>query len=957
MLFSILPSASAQSGAGNIYGTLTDDSGGVLSGANVRLSGASGSRNTTTDSNGAFRFMSMDHGIYRLTVALAGFVAAARVVRVETGESVTVPLRLQVAGLTESVNVTAETSTINPQKTGTATTISALELSSLPNSRDPWAVLRDVPGVILDRVNIGGSENGSQAGLVSKGDNGDNAVWNLDGVLITDMASLSSPTYYDFDAFDEFAVSTGGNSAQTQTGGISISITMRRGTNAFHGSVHGYIEDHNMESENIPGSLVPAAQAEVPSEGSDSILGDHLQELSDYGAELGGPIVKDKLWFYGSWGRQDIRQWWQGIHNRATLTAYNGKINWQPSASDMISVFYFNGEKAVAGRSPGSGLIEEQGVLWNQQVAYDGGFPGLIKGEILHTFSPNLFLSAKYAHYDTGFALIPALGLSQTYTFNYITGYAYGNVNQYSSVRPSQSINLDGSYFGRALNAGHELKFGFGYRKFNVTSTSTYGGNGLAGYAGGGGPTGSYAVAFRNENSISEGTYYSGYVSDTITKAALTLNVGVRYDRQRAENVASSVPANVSLPTLLPAVDYIPSTPAITWNSVSPRVGISLGLDDSRKTLVRGNVAYYASQLPTSAASQTNTTSTSSIAYRWTPTAADGGFPLLSELNLSAPILTGNINLANPGSTASPNTVDPNYGPRHDAEVIVGLDRELATNLSLGASYTWRRGTNIDSWYPLLGVTTGNYVPSIESGPGDNGYTATYYNLAPDIPLPSGTMLTNRPDYHTNYNGVEVNLVKRLSSKWMGRLGFNYGKNTETMDGPGAIQNPTITAASNGQGAQPGPQINGGILAPYSEGTGKGFINIGANWQLVANALGQLPWALEVSGSLFARQGTPLAYIFQESTSNGTYNVLTSQNPTSDAFRYPAVWDLDLHVAKTIHTGGSSSIKISVDCFNVLNLNTVTSVNIIANSAQLGQVSQDGILNPRVFRVGLRLHF
>jgi hypothetical protein len=950
----LLPNAFAQTASGNIYGSVTDESGAVLPGVAVKLTSALGNRETTSDSQGNFRFLDLDHGSYTLTATLAGFTTVQRSVQVDVGQNTTAPFQLKVASMGETVTVTSETTMIDAKKLGTSTTMTDKELSTIPSGRDPWAMLRAVPGITMDRVNIGGNENGQQAGFTGKGDNGGNVMWNMDGVVITDMSSLSSPSYYDFDAFDEVSVGTGGNAVTAQTGGVNINLTTRRGTNAFHGSVHDFIESHKIESQNLDPSRV--ANAAAPG-GSDTILGDHIQQLTDYGADLGGPIIKDKLWFYGSWGKQDIRLfYYNGTRNHTDLTAYNGKLNWQASPNDMISAFYFNSEKSVAGRSPGSGLNEPTSILWNQGNVYTGSLHGLIKAEWDHTFSPNFFMTGKYVHFDTGFGLIPENGLSQTYTFNYNDGNAYGDINQYSSARPSQSVNIDASAFSQAWGASHEFKFGFGWRKFNITSTSSYGGNGIAGYVGAGGPTGSYAIAFRNENASFQTEYWSGYASDTITKDRWTINLGLRYDHQTADNVASSAPANVALPDVLPTLNYTPSTPAISWNSISPRGGFTVALDDARKTLLRTNVAYYASQIPAGAASQTNAAGLSYVGYPWTPSSTGAAFPVTSELDLTNPLFTSNIDLANPTVASSPNLVASNYGPRRDLEVIVGLDRELAPALAVNASYTWRKATNIDGWTPLQNVTTADYVP-IATAPNGNGLTGTYYDLNPNVPLPPGTILGNRPDYHTNYSGVELNVIKRLSSRWMGRLSFTYGKPTETIDGPGAIQNPTLTAGSFGGAAQAGPQINGGLVAPFAGGSGKGFIQVQSDWQFVANGLVQLGWDMELAGALFARQGTPLVNIFQEGTANGTLNVLTAQNPTLDNTRYPDVWDLDLHLSKAIHTGGSSSLLISADCFNVFNSNTTTSQNVFANSSAIGHISNDGTLNPRVFRLGLRFRF
>jgi len=84
------------------------------------------------------------------------------------------------------------------------------ELQLVPNARDPWGVLKNVPGVLLDRVNIAGNENGQQANSASKGTGSFQVQWNLDGIVVTDMSSGGSPTYFDFDAFQEIAVTTSG---------------------------------------------------------------------------------------------------------------------------------------------------------------------------------------------------------------------------------------------------------------------------------------------------------------------------------------------------------------------------------------------------------------------------------------------------------------------------------------------------------------------------------------------------------------------------------------------------------------------------------------------------------------------------------------------------------------------------------------------------------------------------
>src|SRR6185295_9686919 len=136
-----------------------------------------------------------------------------------------------------TVTVTADSPVVDTKKTGTITTLTAEELQGTPQSKDPWSVLKTVPGVIVDRVNVGGNESGQQSGFVGKGSLATDSMWHLDGVVITDTTSGgASSSYFDFDAFDEIAVNTGGNDLKVQTGGLGINFVTRRGTNQFRGS-------------------------------------------------------------------------------------------------------------------------------------------------------------------------------------------------------------------------------------------------------------------------------------------------------------------------------------------------------------------------------------------------------------------------------------------------------------------------------------------------------------------------------------------------------------------------------------------------------------------------------------------------------------------------------------------------------------------------------------------------
>src|SRR5262245_41734447 len=242
LLAGLVPAAQAQISTGSIYGKVTDEQSAVLPGATVTLTGANvGTRTTTTGGAGEYRFANLDPGNYMVAFGLSGFATVQRNVIVNAGVNVDVTFTAKVAGVAETVTVDAETPVIDTKKMGTGTTVTKDEMEKIPNSRDPWAFMRTVPGVQIDRVNQSGTQSGQQSGFIGKGSSQQSAMWVLDGVVVSDPAAVgASPSYYDFDAFDQVSVTTGGADIRVATGGVGIHLVTKRGTNNFHGGVRGF---------------------------------------------------------------------------------------------------------------------------------------------------------------------------------------------------------------------------------------------------------------------------------------------------------------------------------------------------------------------------------------------------------------------------------------------------------------------------------------------------------------------------------------------------------------------------------------------------------------------------------------------------------------------------------------------------------------------------------------------
>jgi hypothetical protein len=228
--------------------------------------------------------VNVDHGTHQLRVALTGFTGVTRPVTVVSGQNAELTFSLKVASVEETVTVTGDAPSSTPSARAPRPRSPKDELVQIPTSRDPWALMRTVPGVIVDRVNVAGSESGQQSNVFSKGADAKDTSWSLDGVVITDMAAIgASPSYYTFDTFDEVSFATGGNDVRVATGGLGIGLVTKRGTNSFHGSAGINFAHDDLQWSNLPDEL----KGDPRLKGSDKA--DHTDQIKDMSFDLGGP--------------------------------------------------------------------------------------------------------------------------------------------------------------------------------------------------------------------------------------------------------------------------------------------------------------------------------------------------------------------------------------------------------------------------------------------------------------------------------------------------------------------------------------------------------------------------------------------------------------------------------------------------------------------------------------------
>jgi hypothetical protein len=989
--------AFAQLQTGNLYGTVTDDKGAPLPGVTVTTTGNGAPQVQVTNAQGQFRFLGLTPASYQLKAELEGFstIDYPNIV-INIGRNTQIEVKLSAA-VEDVITVTAESPLLDERRISTGATVSQTELEKIPTSRDPWSVLQTAPGVLTDRINVGGNESGQQSNYVGPGSGGDQAVWSVDGVVITDMAALgSSPSYYDFDAFEEMQVTTGGSDSTVATGGVVLNMVTKRGTNEWRGSGRFYKTSDSYQSNTSFGDADLAAGNCTPATpctfraGSGAVRsqlvqfqlgvlgakptehfkqGNQIVSVDDYGAELGGPIVKDRLWIWGSYGKQKVSLLTiADVSDKTDLKTYNGKLNAQIASNNSATAFILNSDKVKIGRN--AGPTRPQETTWDQ--GHFGPKPTAWKAEDTHIFSSSFYLTGLYSKVYGGFQLAPEGGLAATpYLDGTVTWHNSFFLN--STLRPQTQYKADASNFFNTGSTSHELKFGVGYRQAEVTSLTQWGGAGINfnGPAFFGTAQNVLAVA-RNGGASIEQTYKNLYLQDTLTAGNLTANIGVRYDTQGGNNLSRSQPASSFAPSVLPTVSVQKQDIGFEWKDFTPRLGLTYALGAERKTLLRASYSRFADQLGTGTGSFLNPLGGPGYAYFYTTNPGTPNVTPGQIVGTTPLFFSGNVNPFTGGLLQS-NALDSNLKAPKTDELLLGVEHALLPEFVVGVNLTYRKITdvlqqdllvfngdpysaaNINSVgrratradYVVGGTVTGKL-------PDGSSYSRPFYVIKPSLQTREGHFLFNGDDEQT-YKGASIVFNKRLANRWMLRGNVTYSDWTWSK----------VPASSN---ADPTQLLGGGyregdaVLQGSGNGSGsKGGVYINSKWAYSVNGLYQVspdrPWGFNVALNLNGREGYPVPY-FQRINLPANYvtgpseNIQVTNRP--DSIRLENISIVDARVEKEF-TFSDFGLTLGVDCFNLLNKSF-----ILQRQHRLQLSTSDNvreITSPRIFRLGARLSF
>ena len=929
--------AAAQEQTGSILGVVKDASGAVLPGVTVeaRSPSAIGVRSTVSDEQGAYRFPALPPGTYEVSATLQGFVTAKVTdAVVNLGKQLNIELTMRIASVTESVTVTAESPLIDTKASAATASIDAATIDLIPKGRGLLSVLTQIPGT---------NNEGRGGGLMIDGASGSENRFLVDGVDRTNARTgserpISGSEVVVQDFLDTVQVKQSGYNAEYRAalGGVVNAVT-KSGSNSFHGSAGSYYT-----SNDWLGKIRPTLRS-VPTDASKAeyvtIPRDEGHQ-TDVVLQLGGPIWRDKGWFFVGYAPQyypsertitwanpgtfPATQTFEtdgnnkvvnynattqlGSSVRARFTGSNetqkgalGLPNIQPDGTSTSSAATFNPRSSVFTeqfQDAYSGIVDwtvNSKTYVNTTVSFLGYGTHSAGGDYFHG------TRRVFGEPNIGLLDVPA-------NLQNVDNFADNNSNSFSVQDDYQRFNLslDATRYAN-FGGEHAFKVGGLYERIgnqanlgqqhpNVTlnwgsvysSPSGFEASGKYGY---------FEVRRAYTGGDIKETNLSFYAQDQWTvNNRLTVNYGLRLE-------------NEEIPS------YNPNAPGVKFgwgDKIAPRAGFAYDFGGDGKTKAYGSYGVFYDtmklEMPRGAwggdkwISYYYTLDT----FNWPSIDCPDGF----GANCTGGKLIESINFRHtsnePGSEIG--QVDPNLKPTKKHEYTLGLDRELRARMSLGVRYVHK---GWDETIDDIGVCApGSQVCGevYNIGNPGKGVGKTPIEGAPTV-----------PEVVNVYDGLEFVVRKRYSNNWQAtssvlfsRLYGNYGG-----------------LASSDENGRQSPNVSRYYDALFLSFDQKGNetlgrLNTDRPVQFKLQASYRAPWGTTIGGNFYAQSG-----LLQSSTVT-FQGVPVYFNGRGDLGRTPMINQTDLLLAHELKIYGSTRLGLQANITNVFDQDTVTGLAIAA---------------------------
>jgi hypothetical protein len=917
--------AFAQEQRGSIEGVVRDASGAVLPGATVDATSNVGQPvSTVTDALGVYRFPSLPPGNYKLTANLQGFVAREVVdVRVGLGQIKKVDFSLPLSGVTETVQVTAETPLVDVRQAARQTNIRAEQVELLPKGRDFTTLVTQAPGANQESRLGGLSIDGASAG---------ENRYIIDGIETTNLQSGTSGKNVIVDFIEEVQVKSSGYTAEFggATGGVINAVT-KSGTNDFHGSAL-----YNFEGSSLEGARRPTLRTSL----TDSTVAEYVNYPKDGrtrnepGFALGGPIAKNRMWFFGAYQpamtSNDRSVNPSTAANPAAATAsedqkvivhyMTGNVTSQLSNSTRLRIAYNNSYSKTTGLLPALNGLDPAGTNYAKVSEYpnytvSGNLDWVASSKLLFGIRGGYYMSDQH---DSNVTEEPLYRWTTTNNIGFLdvpaslqrpTGFTSIPTN--TKVTRDQQTRLyfqaDSTVYAKA-GGEHQFKFGVqadqvGNNVLNGESrqrVSIFWNQALSGNRGAYGyySVRSNAVAPR-QGFITEGdistTNIGLFAQDAWTiNNKLTVNVGVRTERER-------------VPTYTTGAD-IPEF-GVEFNfgdKLAPRLGFAYDFKGDGRTKLFGSWGVFYD-----------------IFKLELPRGSFGGdkwleyYYTLDTFNWNTLVDSTNCPPACPGTlfrttdfrhpSFGSDAIDPDLKPMRQQEATFGLDHQLNDAMSVGVHYVHKQ---IDRAIEDTGALDANSNEIyVIANPGE-GLTALAFTN-PNVALPKAKR---------DYDSVEFAFEKRMRNNWYFRPSYLWSRlygNYSGLSQSDEVTNGTGRTSPNVGRAFDYPLMmfqDGGVPAYGPLGTDRPH-------QFKAQFIYQFDFGTSIGLNEYVASGTPV------SRELGIYpgnNFPVQYLGRGSDGRTPMFSQTDLYAQHTFSLSGGRSFQLSFNVLNLFNQDTTT---------------------------------
>jgi hypothetical protein len=743
---------------------------------------------------------------------------------------------------------------------------------------------------------------------MSFGSSFDENAFQLDGVNVTDNFFSEGFSEPNPDAIDEVEVlSLGAPAEYGNLMGAVYNIVTKQGTNQFHGDASYFFQSQDLTSNNtkdvkFPNDKFADACADDPTARCPWTRGKYNETT----AQLGGPILRDKLWFFGSYGHQKDKYTRVGVNSRLPGSAIDtskdrvlAKATWQLSPSQRI-VGNFHRDKSPS--DTGYSFNETPSTAWTRTQT--APTPGVA---YTATLSNRTLLDVRYSGFYgtvTGYPSDPSQPLNQPRIYDGTNGtISGGNYYWYTYDANRTTATAKLSHHADAfLGAEQDFHFGVQYNQAGVSGIYGYN-DFIYTYLVNGKPYGygnvrqtfSYAAIARNVGAFIDDSTRLG--------SRVTLNVGVRADYSKAFAPAQDELDDNANPTgkTFPRADFF------TWKSVSPRVGLNFKVTGDGKNVVKAHWGRYHPQITT------------------------GEFANMIGPNVK-PYYQGTYNFATGEvedlfltSSAENLSVSSDYHPPRTDQFVIGFERELTAKMGLQVNYVRKWGRDFGAWRDTVGTYV--QVPIVDdSGKDPTGQTVNIFRLTSD-PGARKFELANSDRVFTNIHAVSVNLTKRMT-RWYANGSITYLRAEGGVGG--SPRGTSIQQRSALEFSQFGRNPN-----DFVNVTGR--LNGDVGWQYKLQGVLRLPFGVQASANIDAHENAHRVRVRTIPASVAGQSSTILLQPRGEFGRLPHVTIIDARLQKDVALGGGARVGIFLDALNLNNENApqgVVQANVTSSSYQ-----------------------